>query len=380
MVTIIGLFFALFSVGQVGSAPREPVPVDFLTGARFHTELDQATSGTWTNVEFRDLLNKLSVERRVAILLDRRIDPTVRVPLDIVNRSLTEGIQEIARKVQAEVSIPENVVYVGPPAAVRQLRTLIELRTAELLAKSPPIPEKRRTELSRRYPIAWRDLETPDDILRRVAEQFQLKIQGEDLVPYDLWAGCRLPSATAAEALSIILIQFDLTFSWTDGGKGIELVPIPQIVVIERRPRFKSKAAEALKSIQDEFPNLDVRLEGTEIIVKGTTEDHEAIALLLSPNKPKKPVEKGPAPLRQRTFTLKFQRVPVRAVMAKLEESSVVFVYDAAALEAAGISLDQTIDLQLEKATADEFLKAVFSPLKISFEIDHLTVKLAPRK
>ena len=114
MVTIIGLFFALFSVGQVSSAPREPAAVDFLTGARFRTELDQATSGTWTNVEFRDLLNKLSVERRVAILLDRRIDPTVRVPLDIVNRSLTEGIQEIARKVDAEVSVPENVVYVGP--------------------------------------------------------------------------------------------------------------------------------------------------------------------------------------------------------------------------------------------------------------------------
>ena len=380
MVTIIGLFFALFSVGQVGSAPREPAAVDFLTGARFRTELDQATSGTWTNVEFRDLLNKLSVERRVAILLDRRIDPTVRVPLDIVNRSLTEGIQEIARKVDAEVSVPENVVYVGPSAAVRRLRTLIEMRTIELTAKSTPIAEKRRTDLNRRTSIAWADLESPGDVLRRVAEQFQLKIQGEDLVPYDLWAGCRLPSATAAEALSMILIQFDLTFAWKDGGKGIELVPIPETVVIERRPRFKSKAADALKAIQEEFPNLDARLDGTDVIVKGTIEDHEAIALLLSPNRPKKPVEKGPAPLRQRTFTLKFQRVPVRAIMAKLEESSVVFVYDAAALQAAGINLDQQIDLQLEKATADEFLKAVFSPLKISFEIDHLTVKLTPRK
>ena len=97
MVTIIGLILAAATVGQtnpnvprerpaasaksINGSPNSPksgaaAPAnDFLIGPKFHLELDQATSGSWNNVELRSLLNKLAAERRVAILLDRRIDP-----------------------------------------------------------------------------------------------------------------------------------------------------------------------------------------------------------------------------------------------------------------------------------------------------------------
>ena len=150
---------------------------------------------------------------------------------------------------------------------------------------------------------------------------------------------------------------------------------------VERRPRAKGRtASDTLKLILEQFPDLDARLDGGDVLVTATLEEHEAVIALLNPSTIKRPPEKGAAPLRQRTFTLKFERVPVRAVMQKLEESSVVFVYDAKALETAGINLDQTIDLQLDKASADEFCKAVFSPLKLSFELDNLTIKLTPKK
>ena len=379
-MTIIGLIFAVLWTSQVNSRQRETAPADFLTGPRFHAELNQATSGSWTNVELRSLLRQLSEEKGVAILLDRRIDPTVRMPFDIANQSLADGLRGIARQVKAAISIPENVVYVGPQGAVHQLRTLIELRSSELPARTGPVGERRRMELNRRQAIAWNDLESPAEILQRVADQFQLTIGHAERVPHDLWGGCRLPAATAVEALSLILIQFDLTFAWVDGGTGIDLIPIPTTVAVERRPRAKGSAGELLQRIREAFPELDVRLDGSDVVVAGTVEEQEAVVALLNPSKSKKPTEKGATPLRQRTFTLKFERVPVRAVMKKLEESSVIFVYDAAVLEAAGINLDQTIDLQLEKATAEEFLKALFSPLKIVFEIDQLTVRLSPRK
>ena len=407
MVTIIGLIFAAATAGQTvpnaptnasserppaaakpaNSSAKSPKPgaaasaTDFLTGLKFHTELDQATSGSWTNVELRSLLNELAGERHVSIVLDRRIDPTVRQPVDIVNRPLKDGLHEIARKVAADVSVPENVVYVGPPAAVRRLRTLIELRSAELQSKTNPVREGRRTELTRPRTFSWDDLDTPGDILKQIADRHHLAIQKSELLPHDLWAGNSLPNITAAEALSLVLIQFNLTFAWVDAGQGIELMPIPDQVVVERRSRAKGRSsADTLKVIAERFPELDAKLEGADVLVRGTLEDHEAVTALLNPSSTRKPAGQTPAPLRQRIFTLTFKRAPVRDVMKKLEESGVVFAYDAAALTAAGVNLDQTVDLDLNKASADEFFKALFAPLKLSVEIDNLTVKLTPKK
>ncbi len=408
MVTIIGLILAAATVGQTSpnvprerpatsaksingspasSSPTSPKSVaatpatDFLTGPKFHLELDQATSGSWTNVELRSLLNKLAIERRVAILLDRRIDPTVQLPVDIVNRSLKDGLRDIARKVSADISVPDNVVYIGPPAAVHRLRTLIELRSAELQSKTNPVRDSRRTELTRPLTVSWDDLETPADILQKIADRHHLSIKRPELVPYDLWAGNTLPSVTAAEALSLVLIQFDLTFAWVDGGQGIELAPIPEHVVLERRPRAKGRsAADTLKLIAERYPDLDAKLEGADVLVRGKLEEHESVSALLNPSSTKKPAGPVPAPLRQRNFTLTFKRAPVRDVMKKLEESNVVFIYDAATLKAVGINLDQSVDLELNKASADEFFQALFSPLKLAFEIDNLTVKLTPKK
>jgi hypothetical protein len=402
MVTIIGLIFASATCGQAGPPPPPVLPRtsvnstigvsappvrspssagEFLTGAKFRLELDQATSGSWTNLELRNLLNKLGLERRIAILLDRRIDPSARLSLDIVNQSLIDCLHEIARRSSAEISVTDNVVYIGPPAAARRLRTLIELRSAELSSKSALIKETRRHELSRPQKFSWDDLETPVHLLQQFTERFHLEDSSPAQIPHDLWAAGTLPGQTAAEALSLILIQFDLTFSWHPGGAGVELVSIPELVAIERRQRIKGRTpAELRQRIQERLPDLDTQIDGNDLVIRGTMEEHEVVAALINPTTTKKPAQQAPAPLRQRTFTLQFKRIPVSDVMKKLEESNVVFVYDPAALRQAGVDLGQPIDLELNKATAETFFQALFSPLKLTFEIDHLTVKLIPKK
>lgn len=380
--TALGLHLAIACVAQsIPNPPRDQPLAAPLTGSKFHQQLDQQTSGSWTNVELRSLLNKLASERRVAFLLDRRIDPTVKMNVDIVDRPLREGLQEFARMVHADVSVTENIVYIGPPSATERLRTLIELRTAELREASKEIPDQRRTQLTRRQTISWADLETPSDILRRISDPYKLTIRQQDQVPHDLWAGSELPNSTPTEALSLILIQFNLTFAWVDGGNAIELAPIPERVLLERRQRIRGRSAvETLKLIAERFPQLESTVDGSDLIVRGTLEEHENVAALLNPSSIRKPTLSAPAPLKQRTFTLTIRRAPVRSVMDELKKSKVVFVYDANALAAAGVNLDQPVDLDLNKATAEQFLNALFSPLDLSFEIENLTVTLTPKK
>lgn len=383
MVTIVGLLIAATFAGQTGGAtPRDRRPDSFATGPKFQTELNQATSGTWENVELRALLNALGAQRRIAILLDRRIDPTAQLPVEIVDQPFREALQGIAHQVPAELCVPGNVVYVGPLAAVKNLRTLVELRTSELKSKATGIPESRRTELARPQSFEWPDLQTPSDILRQIADQYHLTVRNSELVPHDLWAAGNLPTATAAEALSIILIQFDLTFAWIDSGQAIELSPIRENPTVERRHRSKGRsAADVARLIAEQFPKLKATQDGSDVIVSAAVDDHEAIAALLNPAASKKPSPTpAAAPLRQRKFTLTFKRVPVRTVMDELKKSKVVFVYDETALTTAGISLDQTVNMELNNATADEFFKSLFDPLMLAFEIDNVTVKLTPKK
>ncbi len=49
---------------------------EFLSGTPFQKALDQSLGGAWTGVSVRDVLREISRTRKVAIVLDRRIDPT----------------------------------------------------------------------------------------------------------------------------------------------------------------------------------------------------------------------------------------------------------------------------------------------------------------
>ena len=375
------ILFTVVGQTETGSVPTRAVTV-FQTGARFQTEIDRTLSASWANVELRDLLKKIGNERRVAILLDRRVDPTVQLPLNLTNSSLREGVRDMARLLGADISVADPVVYVGPPAATQRLRTLIELQSSELRSRESSIPEKRRLELAARHTVTWQDLDSPVEIVQRIADRYRLTIGPLDLLPHDLWVANTLPSVSAAEALSLVLIQFNLTFAWTGAGQGIELVSVPDRPVIEKRHRVKGRTpAEALKLVQQYGPELDVKVDGSELVVRGLLEDHEAVAAMVGGSATKKPdATTGVKPIKQRLFTLKIDRVPARVLMKKLEESEIVFEYDAELLAAASIDLDQPIKLEVEKASAADFFKAVFDPLRLSVEIDNLTVKLTPKR
>ena len=153
MTPFSAVLILLAAVGQTETA--RPATA-FHTGAQFQTEIDRTLSASWANVELRDLLKKIGDDRRIAILLDRRVDPTVQLPLNLTNSSLREGVRDMARLLGADISVAEPVVFVGPPAAVQRLRTLIELRSSELSSREASIPEKRRMELPRDTPSLGR--------------------------------------------------------------------------------------------------------------------------------------------------------------------------------------------------------------------------------
>ena len=109
-----------------------PVP-RFFTATKFRAELGRPLTATWQNVPLRTIIRRISENRNISLLLDRRIDPTLRVEVELNGDSVLVGLRTIAAKTGAQTSVVGNTVCLGPPKSISKLRTLVLLRSRELL-------------------------------------------------------------------------------------------------------------------------------------------------------------------------------------------------------------------------------------------------------
>jgi hypothetical protein len=320
----------------------------------------------------------VSQTRGVAIVLDRRVDPGTAIDLQLPPLRLRDALTEIAVYADCTASVVGDTVFIGPRAGAGALRTLIALRETELDEQAEQLG-RRAFELRRVRTIAYDDLERPADLLHRVAGDWNLDVDGLQQVPHDLWAGGTLAGVNAADALSLVLVQFDLTFAWTEGAKGIRIVPVPDAAAISRIHDVRRiTPAQAVERVRAVFPELDVRAEGRALHVRGTVEQHETVARLARGESAEgpapKPVDFGP--LARRRFTFEVVRQPVQAVLEKLIEGGVNIQYDAGPLEAAGIDLSRKLSFHVRQATVEELFETICKPAGLRFEVRGETVVL----
>lgn len=353
-----------------------PVP-QLRHGPELRETLQAPLSATWDNVPVRVLLRRLSETAAVGIVLDRRLDPTTPLQLTLVNQPLDEGLHIIAQRLKAGYTIAGNTVMIGPDESIRWLRTTIAQREAELTASGTKIPERRQFALLDRRTEHWQDLQTPREILEQIGTRYQLNIEGLSDIPHDLWASATLSSATAAEALSIVLSQLNRDFRWSTDGKAITIVPYQQPALIEKhyQPKKAQSPAAALAAMKKDWPDLEGRVDGKTVLVLGRVEDHERLTATdsasTSSSRPRDPV-----PLHRRRFTLRTENVPVRAILRELEKTGVVLEYDEQAFKKVGVNLETPVSVDVKQVEAKEFLEKVFQPLAISFEIDNQTIRM----
>lgn len=366
----------------VSSFAAEP-----LAGKPFETALDQKIGRVWGGQDshtLRSVVRQLTESQRLSIVLDRRVDPTQSIELTLPPTPFRDVVSALARKADAGTSIVGNVVYVGPLDSAKKLRTLVELRNADLsklisgvsASKSPW--RNRTTSLTQRKTFVWQELDRPRDLLQQVASKFQIEIDGLDKLPHDLWAAGSLPQATATEALSLLLVQFGSTFEFVSDRAAVRIVPIPERVFVERSYPVLANSPVILEAARKQFTDVELEQSGAKLIARGTVERHAEIALWLKPGNPKtsKPPDK---PLRERRFTFKQKNATVGDVIKTFTEYGVKFDYDPQRFADADISLDQKIDIDESDISAEKLFRKLFEPLGIEVTIDGETVRLQPK-
>jgi hypothetical protein len=274
-----------------------------------------------------------------------------------------------------------NCLIVAPTIAVARLRTLIALRDMELGKHSASSAGAAQLR-TQRATIDWEDLARPVDIVARIGRQFGLSIVGLERVPHDLWAGAAMPDATACEALSLVLNQFDLTFEWLSDQAGVRLVQVPEHVGIERAYALHGKPApQTIRVLQSLIEGLDAQSRGNKLIVRGTLEQHEIVASVIrGTNSPLQAKSKQAAlPIEKQSFLLQAGGVSLQELFVELKKQGLPLEYDAALLKKVGIDLRRKVDVDLPKLPAAEFLTRLLDPYGLTFRFERGTVVVIPK-
>ena len=352
-----------------------------LTGEPFRHALKTPIPGvTWNGTPLRRVIREFAETSKISIIRDRRIDPTKTVTLSLNNQTRREILAAIAQSVDAEMRIVGHVVYLGPPEAAGPIRTLAAIRAEE----SSPVHKNQRPSARDRLPrrtIRWADLSEPRKIVERIADEFGLNLANPDEIPHDLWEGATLSEMTAAEMLTVVLIQFDLTFA-TDEPGVIRLIPLPdspEKIALVRSYTVPPAKREALEAWKKSTKDVTIQQSGSRVTLRARLEKHEDLARLLSGNPTEDNADPKPtvAPLERRRFTLTVTGVPARAIMNQLEASGITFEYDAAALKQAEIDFATPVTMDLQAASPETFLAAIFDPLGLDFEFSGTNVRLS---
>ena len=366
---------------------------DYLTGAPFRAALNQPLGGAWTGVSLRQVLNELSRQRKVAILLDRRSDPTQELSLSPPNKALRDLIADVAASAGAGAATIGHVVYVGPKESAERLKTLVDLRGKELAKlASGGLWQTRFAKLKELRTLTWNDFDRPRELLQQIAARHQLNIENLEQVPHDLWAGNSLPQVTAVEALSLLLVQFGSTFEFVHDRAAIRIVPLPsvEVAVVEMTYPLPAVAAEkTVRTLRDKFPKAAIEQNGQNLIIRTSADQQLLIAEFMkhpqtssSPNPVKKPgkssTPQAASPLSQK-YTLTVKNAPLLEVLKTFEAKGIQFDYDREQLESAKISLDRKVNIDVTTTTAEKILRDLLEPLGLEFTIDGDKVRLQPK-
>jgi hypothetical protein len=356
-----------------GLSPAAGAASDWATGLALQKRLAAPADVTWSENPLRPALRGLSRAYRVAVLVDRRVDPEQKLDVQVAATPLAEAMQEIARRGGAEVSMLGPVAYFGPPQAAGRLRTLATVRAAEIQRLPPAAARKLREPRA----MAWDDFATPRELLEELARQSGIEIAGLDRVPHDLWAAADLPALSLADRVTLVANQFDLTFEAAADGGSVRLVPVPGDLGIVRTYPGGADPEATARGFAGRAPAARIKVVGDKVYVKGMLEDHERLA---APHRLADRKAKPPAAGQVRIERLVVREKPVGPVLEQLAgRLKLELRMDRKAIAEAGISLDQRVSIEVENATPDEVLRALLRTTPLDFRRHGNVVEIGPK-
>lgn len=341
----------------------------------------------WSGAALREALVARGRLSGVAVMIDRRVDPSIALELTAARQPLSFVLERVAAANSLGVSYFGPLVYIGPPAATRDLRTVAELRRLE----AQSLPLELRTVLARKAPWSWNDLAQPRALLAQLAAEAKLNIADITKLPHDLWPATTLPPLSLGERLTLLTASFGLTYKIDGATRTLTLMTIEESPQIARSYTPGGDVAALAEQWKKIAPEADIRRNGAALEVKARLEDHERLrggGAASVGNTPSansatagtSMTTKAAAAAEQR-YTLRIKNKPFSALVNLLRDTHKLPIdVDAAAIAAAGISLETFTSVEVKDATLEELLRQAGAPLRLDVQKAGSRLQIVPLK
>ena len=271
-VQLMTVVFVVLLLIQSGQAQRpisnaQQAPVSWLSGRQLDDTLRLPVSANWENAPLRDLM-QLSRQQRIAVVIDRRIDPTQNMNFSASGITMEQLLWKLGDKHGFSVCRIEDAFYVGPEEATARLPALLEL-TKSLRKKAKEAGKPFPSRWKSRSPLSWPVLSTPNSVLTSIAQKNKFTIQNPEAIPHDLWPAADLPVLSLEARIGLTLAGFDLWYQPVDNGRGIKIRPIPNLKSGTEILPNVSDAKKWAKQLKELFPNCQFQSTGKSIRMTG---------------------------------------------------------------------------------------------------------------
>ncbi len=317
----------------------------------------------------RDQLQRLAEWQRVAIFLDRRIDPDRSIELSARQITLAELLAQLAVQADGTVSYVGSVVYIGPQDKVAGLASVAQQRAREARA----LPDVVGRPLLTRRRWGWDELAEPRALLVELAQEVGMVIEGIETIPHDLWPQADLPPLSWTDRMSIVLAGFGLTFELADQGQLVRLVPLPQ-PTLETRAYSTTLSQMNWEQIARQFPNVELQRLPKSITLKGTAEQHDRLKQLLA----QQASSKRPRTTQPKTVhSLRVTQQPIGAILKTLERQLQLRLDMEPDVQE---KLQTRVTFDLRGVPLDELLDATLAPASLDFQRDGDVIRIKTRE
>lgn len=344
-------------------------PSEWRVGTALRQELDSEFLATWSGVPLRSLLSNVAKQRRVAIWLDRRVDPGRTIDFSPRDLTLRETLDQLAHQTLCYASLVGPVVYFGPVRSCENLATLAAIKRAEVQR----VPRPRGAKLLAEKAWSWPERTEPRTLVEQLLDEAGVTARNlPETVPHDLWPAQELPPLAWADRLTLVLAGFGLTYEFASDGSTVTFLPWPDEAVYEYTYAVKGDAAKAVDQLRSRYPRSELRAASGRVTVKGRFEDHEEIARALRGEKVVRTTKVGAG---QRTFDINIQNQPLGPVAKTLAQRLGSEIEISPALQQ---DLDRLISLDVKMATAEDLWLAIGKAAGISVKVQGQKVVLEP--
>ena len=330
-------------------------------------ELDKAVtigiSGQWAEKPIADLLQQFSRRQRIALFIDRRVDPTTKINLSARNLTWEQLLLELGKPHGYFFCRIEDVYYFGPrdvcltlPSVYGNLRNDLRSRRAEL-------------QVNWRLPVQtnWPRLSRPRQLLDELGQEFNIELLSTEQIRHDLWN--RFESAPVPMMLKACLLTtgFDKTIVVSKTGSRMKVIGYPRVEKCDWSVKHLEDGKAALRKIQLQHKGVKMRAVSRQSVeISGPVDAVFGAASALVAQQSALVGSGTP------TFTLELKGTRGAALATMARELEVELKYDDGVKQV----LAEFVERDFKDATVEDIIRGVLEGTELEYKIDKKQLKI----